>query len=221
MALHSHRRQPWNAFRHCCWSFIWLVLVTNHARTYTETFAQGSVINTGLTAASSRIHLKKRAAVPAHLPRCRHAVDPSSRSDAAITGILLPEMEADEPAWLSYIITRYLDDEWMEQEVHQQIGEAVARLYAEAREKKGENDLVAVLASLSFGLKDMWKSAGFDEAFEGPVDVANRAAELLMLRMGKKVWSYGRSNDAVQEKMLKRLKEYEATRQSLSSSALG
>ena len=30
----------------------------------------------------------------------------------------------------------------------------------------------------------MWNSAKFTEAFEGPVDVANRVAELLMLRMG-------------------------------------
>ena len=32
--------------------------------------------------------------------------------------------------------------------------------------------------------QDMWRSAGFGEAFEGPVDVANRVAELLMLRQG-------------------------------------
>ena len=30
----------------------------------------------------------------------------------------------------------------------------------------------------------MWSKAGFTEAFEGPVDVANRVAELLMLKMG-------------------------------------
>ena len=33
-------------------------------------------------------------------------------------------------------------------------------------------------------LQDMWSKAGFTEAFEGPVDVANRVAELLMLKMG-------------------------------------
>lgn len=33
-------------------------------------------------------------------------------------------------------------------------------------------------------LQDMWRSAGFGDAFEGPVDVANRVAELLMLRQG-------------------------------------
>jgi len=30
----------------------------------------------------------------------------------------------------------------------------------------------------------MWRGANFSDAFEGPVDVANRVAELLMLRQG-------------------------------------
>ena len=33
-------------------------------------------------------------------------------------------------------------------------------------------------------LQDMWRGANFSDAFEGPVDVANRVAELLMLRQG-------------------------------------
>ena len=41
-----------------------------------------------------------------------------------------------------------------------------------------------MLAKLSFGLKDLWRAEGFTDAFEGPVDVANRVAELLMLRQG-------------------------------------
>ena len=53
-----------------------------------------------------------------------------------------------------------------------------------------------MLAKLSFGLKDLfpyqktlsgedqWRASGFTDAFEGPVDVANRVAELLMLRQG-------------------------------------
>merc|ERR1719226_104670 len=100
----------------------------------------------------------------------------------------------------------------MEQPVHAKVARAAARLYGEAR-AAGDNDLIAVLAKMSYGLKDMWKGAGFDEAFEGPVDVANRAAEFLMLKIGRQVWSYGRSNDAVQETLLARIKDYEAARQ--------
>ena len=40
------------------------------------------------------------------------------------------------------------------------------------------------LATTGCPLQDMWRSAGFGDAFEGPVDVANRVAELLMLRQG-------------------------------------
>ena len=31
------------------------------------------------------------------------------RADA-VTGVLLPDMDADEPAWLSFVISRYLDE---------------------------------------------------------------------------------------------------------------
>ena len=142
------------------------------------------------------------------------AVDPGNCKDVrsnAVNGVRLPVMDEDEPAWLSFVIARYLDEEWVEQPVHKEIGEAVAKLYRESR-AEGDDDLIAVLAKLSFGLKDMWRGANFSDAFEGPVDVANRVAELLMLRQGGEVWSYGRSNSDVQQKMLKRLEEYEEAR---------
>lgn len=150
--------------------------------------------------------------------RCAQ-VDPGDckavRNDA-VSGVQLPTMDEDEPAWLSFVIARYLDEEWVEQPVHKEIGEAVAQIYRESR-AEGDDDLIAVLAKLSFGLKDMWRSAGFGDAFEGPVDVANRVAELLMLRQGGEVWSYGRSNSDVQQKMLKRLEEYEEARKQLAT----
>lgn len=41
----------------------------------------------------------------------------------------------DEPAWLSFVIARYLDEEWVEQPVHGEIGEAVAKLYRQSRDE--------------------------------------------------------------------------------------
>mmetsp|Transcript_99115 Transcript_99115/g.309149 ORF Transcript_99115/g.309149 Transcript_99115/m.309149 type:complete len:192 (-) Transcript_99115:45-620(-) len=149
------------------------------------------------------------------------AADPSDCAGVrgeSLSGVVLPPMDSDEPAWLSFVIARYLDEEWIEQPVHKEIGEAVGRLYEKSR-AEGDDDLIAVLAALSYGLKDMWSGAGFLEAFEGPVDVANRAAELLMLRLGREVWSYGRSNSDVQKKMLARLKEYEAARSAIGDAA--
>eukprot|EP00930_Biecheleria_cincta_P000867 TRINITY_DN10205_c0_g1_i1.p1 TRINITY_DN10205_c0_g1~~TRINITY_DN10205_c0_g1_i1.p1 ORF type:complete len:252 (+),score=28.71 TRINITY_DN10205_c0_g1_i1:46-801(+) len=241
MELHSRSKPSRNACRHHCWPCLLLLLIADRATTGVETFAQGSVVHAGQTAASSRVRLKrgagpvvpvqfaqgsvihagqtaassrvrsKKGAGLAHSAGCLHAVASSDGRDA-ISGVILPAMAADDPAWLSFVITRYLDEEWMEQDVHRRIGDAVAKVYADAR-ASGEDDLISVLASLSYGLKDAWRPSGFDEAFEGPVDVANRAAELLMLRMGKQVWSYGASNDIVQERMLNRLEEYEAARQ--------
>lgn len=123
-------------------------------------------------------------------------------------------MDGDEPSWISFVISRYLDEEWIEQPVHSDIGEAVGQLYRESR-AKGDDDLIAVLAHVSYGLKDMWSKAGFTEAFEGPVDIANRAAEFIMLRLGREVWSYGQSNSEVQDKMMKRLADYEEARRAL------
>jgi len=156
-----------------------------------------------------------KPAVRNQMLQCLSAgVDPSDcagvRGDS-LSGVLLPPMKSDDPAWLSFMIARYLDDEWIEQPVHTLIGEAVGKLYQESREA-GDDDLVAILAKLSFGLKDTWGDAGFREAFEGPVDVANRAAEFLMLREGREVWSYGQSNSDVQAQLLKRVQDYETAR---------
>lgn len=147
----------------------------------------------------------------------RAGVDPGDckavRSEA-VSGVVLPPMEEDDPGWLSFMIARYLDDEWVELPVHEDIGAAVAKLYKASRDA-GDNDVIAVLAKLSYGLKDMWKAGNFQEAFEGPIDIANRAAEFLMLRLGRKVWSYGRSNDHIQDMLMDRIEEYEARRRQM------
>lgn len=133
----------------------------------------------------------------------------------AVTGVQLPPMAFDEPAWLGFMIARYLDDEWIEQEVHHRIGDATGRIYKESR-AAGDNDLIAVLAKMTFGLKDMWADTDFSEAFEGPVDVANRAAEFLMLRLGREVLAYGRSNEEVQERLMLRARQFEMLRKSVA-----
>merc|ERR1719401_2244108 len=67
----------------------------------------------------------------------------------AIDGVQLPAMDEDEPAWLAFVIARYLDEEWIEQPVHEEIGAAVGRIYGESR-AAGDNDLIAVLAKLTY-----------------------------------------------------------------------
>eukprot|EP00933_Yihiella_yeosuensis_P070886 TRINITY_DN79050_c0_g1_i1.p1 TRINITY_DN79050_c0_g1~~TRINITY_DN79050_c0_g1_i1.p1 ORF type:complete len:244 (-),score=44.83 TRINITY_DN79050_c0_g1_i1:220-951(-) len=142
----------------------------------------------------------------------------SAGSSDAVAGVHLPAMASDEPEWLSFVIARYLDEEWIEQEVHQEIGDAVAESYRKARDS-GEDELVAVLAKISFDLKEIWSQGGFREAFEGPADVANRAVEFLMLRQGRQVWSYGGSNSDVQQKLLQRLSDYDDARRKMLEAA--
>ncbi|CAK0795422.1 unnamed protein product [Prorocentrum cordatum] len=120
---------------------------------------------------------------------------------------ILPPMQYDDPGWLNLAISAYLDDEWTEQAVHQRIGEAVGAIYKQAR-ASGDDDLMTILAAIAFGLKEVWGTGRFDEAFEGPVEIANRAAEMLMLRAGYTVWSGGRSHTELHESILRHMDRY-------------
>eukprot|EP00931_Biecheleriopsis_adriatica_P055124 TRINITY_DN32520_c0_g1_i3.p1 TRINITY_DN32520_c0_g1~~TRINITY_DN32520_c0_g1_i3.p1 ORF type:complete len:213 (-),score=39.42 TRINITY_DN32520_c0_g1_i3:52-690(-) len=135
------------------------------------------------------------------------------------SGVILPAMHRDEPAWLSFVISRYLDEEWLEQPVHRDIADAVASLYTDIR-AAGHNKLVTVMSLMTFGLEEIWAEAGFKEAFEAPWELTNRVSELLLLRLGKDVFSHGRHDSEVQRRMLGRLKDYE-TATSVLSNALG
>lgn len=123
-------------------------------------------------------------------------------------------MSFDDPAWLNLAISSYLDDEWTEQAVHQRIGATVGAIYEQAR-ASGDDDLMTILAAIAYGLKEVWGTARFDEAFEGPVEIANRAAELLMLRAGHEVWSGGRSHTELHESMRRHMDSYGKARQAI------
>merc|ERR1719230_505922 len=104
--------------------------------------------------------LARRHQGPQSTGRMRHSV---ARGAAAYseTGVILPPMQSDEPAWLAYVLLRYLDEDWVELAVHREIGEAVGNLYKESR-AAGDDDLLTVMAPLAFGLKAIWHKAGFE-----------------------------------------------------------
>lgn len=158
------------------------------------------------------------ALLPGRLPPDRSVNAATQRraafSNDALVGVQLPPMVAGEPAWLELVILRLLDEEWVEHSVHQRIGEAVGTIYKESR-VAGDNDLITVLGKLVHGLKEIWGPAGFGEAFAGPVEVTNLASEILMLRFGCDVLSYGSSHRDIQRRIRRSLREYEAARQSL------
>eukprot|EP00440_Ansanella_granifera_P007895 gb/GFBE01008541.1/.p1 GENE.gb/GFBE01008541.1/~~gb/GFBE01008541.1/.p1 ORF type:complete len:215 (+),score=31.68 gb/GFBE01008541.1/:1-645(+) len=166
---------------------------------------------------AGRSALAGRGAVSRQPMRHRRSVY-STYTDS-VSGVILPKMDRDEPAWLSFVLSRYLDEEWFEQPVHQEIADAAASLYKDIR-AAGHDELVTVMFKMVYGLQEMWVEAGFKEAFEAPWEVTNRVSELLMLRLGKEVFSHGAQNSYVQQRMLGRLRDYEAVRRACTD-ALG
>eukprot|EP00971_Amphidinium_carterae_P096319 1905885-Amphidinium_carterae.1 len=87
--------------------------------------------------------------------------------EEAITGVILPAMDKDEPDWLGMVLARYLDDEWTTQDAHWELGKVVADMYQESREE-GDDEVTAVLAKLSLGLKTQFERGMWGDLFEGP-----------------------------------------------------
>ncbi len=75
-------------------------------------------------------------------------------------------------------ITEWLDREYIEQIVHNKIGCEVETLYLHNRQKD-INDLGDILIAIGSGLERF----DLEDAFVNAWDVANKAAELLMLRL--------------------------------------
>jgi hypothetical protein len=96
--------------------------------------------------------------------------------------ILPPLISADEleyeSLWISGMIRCWLDDEWTPQDVHRDLGQATGRLYLDLRQEGVEHEVGDVVLSIGAGLLDF----NFRECFVGPFDVANKVAELLMLK---------------------------------------
>lgn len=81
----------------------------------------------------------------------------------------------------------WLDEEWEPLEVHRQLGEEAAAIYKQLR-NSGEDDL----GSLLLGLGDGLRAFEYSETYTGPFEVANKVAELLMVRMGREVGCLGK-----------------------------
>eukprot|EP00747_Dinoflagellata_sp_TGD_P072511 gnl/TRDRNA2_/TRDRNA2_157512_c0_seq3.p1 gnl/TRDRNA2_/TRDRNA2_157512_c0~~gnl/TRDRNA2_/TRDRNA2_157512_c0_seq3.p1 ORF type:complete len:294 (+),score=24.70 gnl/TRDRNA2_/TRDRNA2_157512_c0_seq3:40-921(+) len=109
---------------------------------------------------------------------------------------VLPPKGEDDEVWLTFMIKRYLDDEWTPLPVHEKIGEAAAQVYSEARDA-GLDDLTEILTQMFFGLEPIWNESGFDESFVGPFDVSNYAAEFLMARTGSDGCKCGIAEDRI------------------------
>ncbi|CAM9910099.1 unnamed protein product [Scytosiphon promiscuus] len=96
-------------------------------------------------------------------------------------GVMLPPADQAEEyaSFLSEAIRQHLDDEWMEQECHEGIGEEVARLYLDAF-KNGPSDMTTLVLDVGSAMEKF----DMGDAFVGAWDIANLVSDFLMQRMG-------------------------------------
>lgn len=83
---------------------------------------------------------------------------------------------------MSNQIQTWLDEEWEVLDVHKEVGDEAAIILGRLR-ASGETDLGSILLSMGAELTPF----DFTETYTGPYDVANKVAELLMVRMGREV----------------------------------
>lgn len=100
-------------------------------------------------------------------------------------GVALTSIDFEkEGKYLSASIKQYLDDEFIKQDIHAIIGDAVGAVYI-AERSNGVSDLGDMLLRVGSALETL----DMKEAFLGPWDVANKVADLLMFRMGRELCS--------------------------------
>lgn len=106
----------------------------------------------------------------------------------------------EDGVFLEQMITRFLDEEWIEQDVHKAIGAKVRAEYVRARER-GVSDVGELLLIIGAELEN------FDmaDAYVNGWDVANKVSDLLMLRMERELCScagdFGRPEEGMTQTM--------------------
>jgi hypothetical protein len=105
-------------------------------------------------------------------------------SDNMENGVSLATLTdtAQEARFLQQAITKWLDDEWIVQEVHKKVGLKVAEVYLEGRQS-GMDDLGEVMLEVGTTLE----SFDMADAFVSGWDVANKVSDLLMVRLDREL----------------------------------
>ena len=85
---------------------------------------------------------------------------------------------AEDAIFLQSSVRRWLDQEYIVQPVHEEIGNRCAAIYSESR-RAGVSDLGEMLVTIGTQLEGL----DFKNAFVGAWDCANKCADLLMTRM--------------------------------------
>lgn len=80
-------------------------------------------------------------------------------------------------------IQRWLDAEWMEQEVHVKMGESCKRSYIKCREE-GHDDLMTIMVTIADDLQEDWYELYDADAFVNNWDIANYVSDYLTALSG-------------------------------------
>ncbi|KAL3909193.1 MAG: hypothetical protein SGILL_008181, partial [Bacillariaceae sp.] len=87
-----------------------------------------------------------------------------------------------EGTLLAESIARWLDKEWIPQEVHIKMGESAKASYIKVRES-GEDDVMDIMMQISGDLENNWEEYDKD-AFVNAYDIANYASDYLVKKSG-------------------------------------
>ena len=105
----------------------------------------------------------------------------NEENEAPVGEVLFPVVNEEEltreAQWLGRTVTKWLDEDWCEQQVHIDIGECLCEAYLKQR-KEGKREATSILLQLSTDLLKV----DYTEAFVNPFDVANKALEVLMFK---------------------------------------
>ena len=77
---------------------------------------------------------------------------------------------------LSGSVQRWLDAEWMEQEIHARMGESCKRTYIACR-SRGEADLMTIMMQTADDLLEKWQEEYDENAFVNAYDVSNYVSD--------------------------------------------
>ena len=84
---------------------------------------------------------------------------------------------------LSVSVQRWLDAEWMPQEIHVRMGASCKATYVTCRQD-GVDDLMSIMTAVADDLEQDWFALYDAEAFVGPWDVVNYVSGFLTAQTG-------------------------------------
>ena len=110
---------------------------------------------------------------------------PTTSDDGGVDLSTLRNVEKDGE-WLSKQIKLWLDTEWIIQPIHEKIGRHTCELYVKSRLAQMQ-DLTDVLMEIGTGLEKISFCDPTGDAYVNAWEVANKASDLLMLRLDREL----------------------------------